>query len=141
MVYGDGEPDMTRIEDTYRPGYIIEDNIGFWDKIDQTHQNAIIQALYYEKIIAITASTQMTAPKHDIVLNKSDWGKLLDKLTTYSLNPIGEAEDENGWEYRFKIEQEDDITVIAFMKDRVVVDGIVYEVEDYNSGDFLYLFE
>ncbi|MBQ7245542.1 MAG: hypothetical protein IJS33_01305 [Firmicutes bacterium] len=103
--------------------------------------NEITKIVNEKNIIDITVSTQMTTQKQDIVLNENDWGKLLDKLSSYSLNRVDD-ENENGWEYLFEIKQKDDvITLISFMGNRVIVNGTVYEVKDYNKEDFLYLFE
>lgn len=103
--------------------------------------NEITKILSEKNIVEIKVSTQMTSKKQDVVLNEEYWGKLLDKFNSFSLKQIDE-EKKNGWQYLFKIEQKEDVvTLISFMEDRVTIDGTVYEVEGYNSNDFLYLFE
>lgn len=103
--------------------------------------NEITKTVNEKNIIEVTVSTQMTTQKQDIVLNENDWGKLLDKLSSYSLKRVDD-EKKNGWEYLFKIKQKDDvITLISFMENQVIVNGTVYEVKDYDKEDFLYLFE
>ncbi len=90
----------------------------------------------------VTVSTQMTDPKQDIVIESEKVDDLLKKLNSYSLKQIVDDE-RKGWQYLIKIEKkEDEITLISFRGDnKVVVDDILYEVSDYNSDDFLYLFK
>lgn len=89
----------------------------------------------------ITASSQMTNPKQDIVLEKDQVEELVKKLNSYSLKEI-QDEDKKGWQYAFTIERkEDDKTQISFIDHTVQVNDKKYEVKDYKPEDFSYLFE
>lgn len=108
---------------------------------DKTEEEATSMGIYLEQVEQITVSTQMTNPKQDIVLENKDWKDCVNKLNGYSLKQTTN-EKKNGWQYLFQIEQRGGVvTVLSFMDDRVTVDGTVYEVEGYDSRDFLYLFE
>ena len=88
----------------------------------------------------ITVSTQMTPQKQDIVIESKDYEELVNKLNAYPLKQI--TDPQKGWQYLFEIEQKDGVvTLVSFMENRVTVDETVYEVEGYESDDFLYLFE
>lgn len=108
---------------------------------DKTEEEATSMGIYLEQVEKITVSTQMTNPKQDIVLENEDLEDCVNKLNEYSLKQTND-EQKKGWQYLFKIEREGGVvTVLSFMDDRVTVDGTVYEVEGYDSRDFLYLFE
>ncbi|EFE27704.1 hypothetical protein HMPREF0389_01623 [Filifactor alocis ATCC 35896] len=108
---------------------------------DKTEEEATSMGIYLEQVEKITVSTQMTNPKQDIVLENKDREDCVNKLNEYSLKQTND-EQKNGWQYLFKIEQEGGVVnLVSFMDDRVTVDGTVYEVEGYDSRDFLYLFE
>lgn len=104
-------------------------------------ENPIAKTISYRNITEIVASTQMTDMKQDIVLDEGNCRKLLDKLTSYSMNKIDGEIDKNGWEYLFRIKQGDTTTtIVSFMENRAVVNGIMYEVKDYSKEDFLKFF-
>ena len=108
---------------------------------DKTEEEATSMGIHLEQVEKITVSTQMTNPKQDIVLENKDLKDCVNKLNEYSLKQTND-EQKKGWQYLFKIEREGGVvTVLSFMDDRVTVDGTVYEVEGYDSRDFLYLFE
>ena len=89
----------------------------------------------------ITVSTQTTEQKQDTLVENEKVDGLIKKLNSYSIREL-KAEKEKGWQYLFKIEKkEDEVILISFMEDRVTIDETVYEVEDYNSNDFSYLFK
>ncbi|MFN2938849.1 hypothetical protein ACKX2D_07335 [Lachnospiraceae bacterium YH-ros2226] len=89
----------------------------------------------------ITASSQMSNPKQDIVLKKDQVEELVKKLNSYSLKEI-QDDDKKGWQYAFTIERKgDDKTQISFIDHTVQVDDKTYEVKDYKPEDFSYLFE
>lgn len=108
---------------------------------DKTEEEATSMGIHLEQVEKITVSTQMTNPKQDIVLENKDREDCVNKLNEYSLKQTND-EQKKGWQYLFKIEQDGGVvTLVSFMDDRVTVDGTVYEVEGYDSRDFLYLFE
>lgn len=89
----------------------------------------------------ITVSTQTNEQKQDTIVENEKVDDLIKKLNSYSIRET-KAEKEKGWQYFFKIEKkEDEVILISFMEDRVTIDETVYEVEDYNSNDFSYLFK
>lgn len=89
----------------------------------------------------ITVSTQTTEQKQDTLVENEKVDGLIKKLNSYSIREL-KAEKEKGWQYLFKIEKkEDEVILISFMEDRVTIDETVYEVENYNSNDFSYLFK
>ena len=100
---------------------------------DKTEEEATSMGIHLEQV--------ETNPKQDIVLENEDLEDCVNKLNEYSLKQTND-EQKKGWQYLFKIEREGGVvTVLSFMDDRVTVDGTVYEVEGYDSRDFLYLFE
>lgn len=107
----------------------------------RNNENPIAKTISYRNITEIVASTQMTDMKQDIVLDEGNCRKLLDKLTSYSMNKIDGEIDKNGWEYLFRIKQGDTTTIVSFLENRAVVNGIMYEVKDYSKEDFLNFFE
>ena len=89
----------------------------------------------------ITVSTQTTGQKQDVILRNEDYKGLISKLNSYSIKEISD-EKEKGWQYSIKIEKKGGaITMISFMDNKVKVNDIVYEVRDYNTDDFSYLFD
>ena len=89
----------------------------------------------------ITVSTQTTEQKQDVILRNEDYKGLISKLNSYSIKEISDEKDK-GWQYSIKIEKKGGaITMISFMDNKVKVNDIVYEVRDYNTDDFSYLFD
>lgn len=89
----------------------------------------------------ITVSTQTNEQKQDTIVENEKVDDLIKKLNSYSIRET-KAEKEKGWQYFFKIERkEDEVILISFMEERVTIDETVYEVENYNSNDFSYLFK
>ena len=89
----------------------------------------------------ITVSTQTNEQKQDTIVENEKVDDLIKKLNSYSIRET-KAEKEKGWQYFFKIERkENEVILISFMEDRVTIDETVYEVENYNSNDFSYLFK
>ena len=89
----------------------------------------------------ITVSTQTNEQKQDTIVENEKVEDLIKKLNSYSIRET-KAEKEKGWQYFFKIERkENEVILISFMEERVTIDETVYEVENYNSNDFSYLFK
>lgn len=89
----------------------------------------------------ITVSTQTNERKQDTIVENEKVDDLIKKLNSYSIRET-KAEKEKGWQYFFKIERkENEVILISFMEERVTIDETVYEVENYNSNDFSYLFK
>ena len=89
----------------------------------------------------ITVSTQTNEQKQDTIVENEKVDDLIKKLNSYSIRET-KAEKEKGWQYFFKIERkENEVILISFMEERVTIDETVYEVENYNSNDFSYLFK
>ena len=89
----------------------------------------------------ITVSTQINEQKQDTIVENEKVDDLIKILNSYSIRET-KAEKEKGWQYFFKIERkENEVILISFMEERVTIDETVYEVENYNSNDFSYLFK
>lgn len=89
----------------------------------------------------ITVSTQTNEQKQDTIVENEKVDDLIKKLNSYSIRET-KAEKEKGWQYFFKIERkENEVILISFMEELVTIDETVYEVENYNSNDFSYLFK
>lgn len=88
----------------------------------------------------VSITTQMTNPVEEINLDKDKWEDVIDKLNSYSLKEI-KSEDKKGWEYLFNIKTKDELLQISLSEDRMSVGNKEYKCKDYNSEDFIYLFE
>lgn len=94
-----------------------------------------------DKVEQIRVSTQVTDVKQDIAVASKDLGDLVNKLNSYPLKKIN-AEKSKGWQYLFTIVYSDGgLIYISFMENLVIWDDSIYEVKDYNTDDFLYLFQ
>lgn len=102
---------------------------------DETHLNIDV-----DQIDEISITTQMTNPVAEINLDKDKWEEVIDKLNSYSLKEI-KSEDKKGWEYLFNIKTKDEVLQISLSEDRMCVGDKEYKCKDYNSEDFIYLFE
>lgn len=102
---------------------------------DETHLNIDV-----DQIDEISITTQMTNPVAEINLDKDKWEDVIDKLNSYSLKEI-KSEDKKGWEYLFNIKTKDELLQISLSEDRMCVGDKEYKCKDYNSEDFIYLFE
>lgn len=108
---------------------------------EKSENEGVSMDIDLEHVEKITVSTQMTDPKQEIALKKEEWEDLIDKLNALSLEQTTD-EMKKGWQYMFKIDQKGDVTtLVSFMEDKVIIDETIYRVKDYNSDDFLYLFE
>lgn len=88
----------------------------------------------------VSITTQMTNPVEEINLDKDKWEDVIDKLNSYSLKEI-KSEDKKGWEYLFNIKIKDEVLQISLSEERISVGEKEYKCKDYNSEDFIYLFE
>lgn len=93
-----------------------------------------------DQVDEISITTQMTNPVAEINLDKDKWQDVIDKLNSYSLKEI-KSEDKKGWEYLFNIKSKDELLQISLSEDRISVGEKEYKCKDYNSEDFIYLFE
>ncbi|MGI6177923.1 MAG: hypothetical protein ACOYJO_05700 [Eubacterium sp.] len=110
-------------------------------------ENEIAKAINEEEIKEITATTRMTVEPQKITLDESEWSDLLDKFNSYSLKKLNVEESGGGWDYYFRIVQNDDSVISVSFSHSDSIGGIVYinddmyKVENYDSEDFSYLFE
>ena len=102
---------------------------------DDTHLNIDVN-----QVDEISITTQMTNPVAEINLDKDKWEDVIDKLNSYSLKEI-KSEDKKGWEYLFNIKTKKELLQISLSEDRISVGDKEYKCKDYNSEDFIYLFE
>lgn len=87
----------------------------------------------------ISITTQMRDPVAKINLDREKWEEVIDKLNSYPLKEI-KPEDKKGWEYLFNIKTKDEVLQISLSEDRISVGEKEYKCKDYNSEDFIYLF-
>ncbi|WP_103981701.1 hypothetical protein [Helcococcus massiliensis] len=92
-----------------------------------------------DKIKNIIVETTMTKNKTDLVLEKKDYKKFLDKLSSYNTLEI-KNNNEKGWQYFIKIEADEDI-LISIMDNEISVNDKLYISDNLDKYDFLYLFE
>lgn len=92
-----------------------------------------------DKIKNIIVETTMTEGKSDLVLEKKDYKKFLDKLLSYNILEI-KNNNEKGWQYFIKIEADENI-LISIMDNEISVNDKLYISDNLDKNDFLYLFE
>lgn len=102
---------------------------------DEVHLNIDVN-----QVDEVSITTQMTNPVEEINLDKDKWEDVIDKLNSYSLKEI-KSEDKKGWDYLFNIKSKDELLQISLSEDRISVGEKEYKCKDYNSEDFIYLFE
>ena len=102
---------------------------------DEVHLNIDVN-----QVDEVSITTQMTNPVEKINLDKDKWEDVIDKLNSYPLKEI-KPEDKKGWEYLFNIKTKDELLQISLSEDRISVGDKEYKCKDYNSEDFIYLFE
>lgn len=100
---------------------------------------ADILDLKEDKIKNIIVETTITKEKSDLVLEKKDYKKFLDKILSYNILEIKDN-NEKGWQYFIKIESDEDI-LISIMDNKIYVNDKLYVSDNLNKNDFLYLFE
>ena len=101
---------------------------------DEVHLNIDLN-----QVNEISITTQMRDPVAEINLDKDKWEDVIDKLNSYSLKEI-KSEDKKGWEYLFNIKTKDELLQISLSEYRISVGEKEYKCKDYNSEDFIYLF-
>ena len=100
---------------------------------------ADILNLKEDNIKNIIVETTMTENKSDLVLEKKDYKKFLDKISSYN---IVEKENDKakGWQYFIKIEADEDVQ-FSIMDNRIYLDYKMYISDNLDKNDLLYLFE
>lgn len=92
-----------------------------------------------DKIKNIIVETTITEGKSDLLLEKKDYKKFLDKLSSYNILEI-KNNNEKGWQYFIKIEADEDI-LISIMDNKISVNDKLYISDNLDKNDLLYLFE
>lgn len=92
-----------------------------------------------DKIKNIIVETTMTKNKSDLVLEKKDYKKFLDKISAYNIVEI-ENDKKKGWQYAIKIEADEDVH-FSIMDNKIYVDDKMYISNNLDKNDLLYLFE
>lgn len=92
-----------------------------------------------DSIKQIIVETTMTEDKTDLVLDKKDYKKFLDKILSYN---IVEKEYDNakGWQYLIRIKSDKDIS-FTIMDNEIKFDHKMYISNNLNKNDLLYLFK
>lgn len=92
-----------------------------------------------DKIKNIIVETTMTKNKTDLVLEKKDYKKFLDRISSYNIVEK-ENDKKKGWQYFIKIEADKDVQ-FSIMDNRIYIDDKMYISENLDKNDLLYLFE
>ena len=100
---------------------------------------ADILNLKKDNIKNIIVETTLTENKSQVILEKQDYRKFLDKISSYN---IVEKENDNlkGWQYAITIETDEDIQ-FSIMDNKIYTNDKMYISNNLNKNDLLYLFE
>ena len=92
-----------------------------------------------DKIKNIIVETTMTKNKSDLVLEKKDYKKFLDKISSYNIVEK-ENDKKKGWQYAIKIEADEDVQ-FSIMDNTIYLGDKMYISDNLDKNDLLYLFE
>nr|WP_276939744.1 hypothetical protein [Helcococcus sueciensis] len=100
---------------------------------------ADILNLKEDNIKNIIVETTLTENKSQVILEKQDYRKFLDKISSYN---IVEKENDNlkGWQYAITIETDENIQ-FSIMDNKIYTNDKMYISNNLNKNDLLYLFE
>ena len=100
---------------------------------------ADILNLKEDNIKNIIVETTLTENKSQVILEKQDYRKFLDKISSYN---IVEKENDNlkGWQYAITIETDEDIQ-FSIMDNKIYTNDKMYISNNLDKNDLLYLFE
>lgn len=101
------------------------------------------------KINMITVKTQMTEniPDEVTITTEGKIEEIVKAINNISYKPIEGEEHNNGWQYWFSINYNDEAnleehtTNIMFIDNEANIDGKYYKVSNYEKEQFLYLFK
>ncbi len=100
---------------------------------------ADILNLKEDNIKNIIVETTLTENKSQVILEKKDYKKFLDKILSYNI--IEKENDKaKGWQYAITIETDENIQLLI-MDNRIYVDDKMYISDNLDKNDLLYLFE
>lgn len=86
-------------------------------------------------------STMHKELPHEIEIDEANWDKVINQLKSYKLKYKGENKGK-GWALYFKFElKSGELVQITISGDEIDIDNYRYQMEDYDSHDFDYLFE
>ncbi|MDO4604787.1 MAG: hypothetical protein Q4B23_02275 [Helcococcus sp.] len=92
-----------------------------------------------DNIKQIIVETTMTKHKTDLVLDKKDYKKFLDKILSYNI--VEEEYDKaKGWQYLIRIKSDKDIS-FSIMDNKIKLGDKMYISNNLNKNDLLYLFD
>ena len=92
-----------------------------------------------DSIIQIIVETTMTKNKSELVLEKKDYKKFLDKILSYNIVEK-ENDNEKGWQYLIRIKSDKDIS-FSIMDNKIKLDDKMYISNNLSKNDLLYLFD
>ena len=92
-----------------------------------------------DSIIQIIVETTMTKKKSELVLEKKDYKKFLDKILSYNIVEK-ENDNEKGWQYLIRIKSDKDIS-FSIMDNKIKLDDKMYISNNLSKNDLLYLFD
>ena len=92
-----------------------------------------------DSINQIIVETTMTKEKSDVILEKKEYKKILDKILSYDISEK-ELLNLKGWNYFIKIKSDKDI-YFSIAENRIYLNDKMYISNNLNKNDLLYLFE
>lgn len=92
-----------------------------------------------ESIKQIIVETTLTDKKSEVVLEKKDYKKFLNKISSYSIVEKNDNK-KKGWQYLVKIESDKNIQ-FSIMDNIIYINDKIYVSNNLNKDDLLYLFE
>ncbi|WP_297376134.1 hypothetical protein [uncultured Helcococcus sp.] len=93
-----------------------------------------------DKVQKIVVETTMTEDKSDLVLEKKDYKKFLDKILSYNIVEEKEYDGTKGWQYLIRIKSDKDI-FFSISDNIIYLDDKMYISNNLNKNDLLYLFK
>ena len=100
------------------------------------------EVLDRDEIESVTMTSTMSKDATlSIEIDEAHWNKVIDQLKSYKLKYKGENE-KKGWALYFKFElKSGELVQISISDDDIIIGNDRYQMENYDSHDFDYLFE
>lgn len=92
-----------------------------------------------DNIKQIFVETTMTKNKSELVMEKKDYKKFLDKIFSYNMVEK-ENDNEKGWQYAITIEADENVQ-LSIMDNKIYVNDKMYISNNLSKNDLLYLFD
>ena len=90
--------------------------------------------------VTVTSTMSKDSPQ-SIEIDEANWDKVINQLKSYKLKYKGENE-KKGWALYFKFElKSGELVQISISDDDIIIGNDRYQMKNYDSHDFDYLFE